>query len=87
MGAFFIRRRLDDSGAVVATPLATTVDQKDHMYRAVLQSYMTELLESGQNIEFFLEGTRSRFGKTLTPKNGLISIVVDCCQRGKLLIT
>uniref|UniRef100_A0A0K0FM91 BcDNA.GH07066 (inferred by orthology to a D. melanogaster protein) n=1 Tax=Strongyloides venezuelensis TaxID=75913 RepID=A0A0K0FM91_STRVS len=66
-GAFFIRRKInpEDSGG------------NDALYRAVLHSYMTEILKSGMSLEFFLEGTRSRFGKSLLPKNGLISNVYE----------
>ena len=34
-------------------------------------------MEDGQNIEFFLEGTRSRTGKSLTPKTGMLSALVE----------
>uniref|UniRef100_A0A914D1K8 Phospholipid/glycerol acyltransferase domain-containing protein n=1 Tax=Acrobeloides nanus TaxID=290746 RepID=A0A914D1K8_9BILA len=72
-GAFFIRRRLspDDEAS-----------QDELLYRTVLNQYMVELLKAGLSIEFFLEGTRSRFGKTLLPKNGLISNVVDAVESG-----
>uniref|UniRef100_A0A1I7XI58 PlsC domain-containing protein n=1 Tax=Heterorhabditis bacteriophora TaxID=37862 RepID=A0A1I7XI58_HETBA len=71
-GAFFIRRRLDpfDEGG------------KDALYRAVLHSYIEQMLKKGLSIEFFLEGTRSRFGKPLIPKHGLISNVVEAVQQG-----
>ena len=35
-------------------------------------------------LEFFIEGTRSRSGKTLTPKFGLLSIVGDAVLDGSL---
>lgn len=66
LGAFFIKRKLDPKEG-----------QKDHIYRAVLESYMTENLRSGQCMEFFLEGGRSRTGKALIPKAGLLSVVVN----------
>ncbi|EYB89956.1 hypothetical protein Y032_0225g2758 [Ancylostoma ceylanicum] len=70
-GAFFIRRRIDehDEGG------------KDAVYRAVLHSYIEQLLKKGLPIEFFLEGTRCRFGKPLLPKHGLISNVVTAVQQ------
>ncbi|CAJ0933967.1 unnamed protein product, partial [Mesorhabditis belari] len=71
-GAFFIRRRLD----------ASDENGKDQMYRTVLRSYLEEVLKKNLPIEFFLEGTRSRFGKALLPKNGLISNVVEAVQQG-----
>ncbi|GMT12240.1 hypothetical protein PFISCL1PPCAC_3537 [Pristionchus fissidentatus] len=71
-GAFFIRRRLDpeDDGG------------KDQLYRSVLHSYIDEILSHKLSLEFFLEGTRNRFGKPLLPKNGLISNVVEAVQQG-----
>ena len=38
---------------------------------------MRRLLKDGSPLEFFLEGGRSRTGKLLPPKLGLLSIVVD----------
>uniref|UniRef100_F1KT36 Glycerol-3-phosphate acyltransferase n=1 Tax=Ascaris suum TaxID=6253 RepID=F1KT36_ASCSU len=70
-GAFFIRRRVGDTNSAGC----------DQLYRSVLNSYMCEVLREGIPIEFFLEGTRSRFGKALPPKNGLISNVVAAVQQ------
>lgn len=72
LGGFFIRRKLDQNG------------RKDLVYRAVLQSYMQELLLEGQSLEFFVEGGRSRSGKALYPKGGLLSVVVDAYLQGKI---
>lgn len=66
LGAFFIKRRLDP-----------TEGSKDHVYRAVLQAYMIENLKCNESIEFFLEAGRSRSGKSLMPKSGLLSVVVN----------
>lgn len=71
-GAFFIRRRVDPDDE----------RGKDQLYRAILHSYIEQVLSKDMPIEFFLEGTRSRFGKALTPKNGLISNVVEAVQHG-----
>lgn len=60
-GAFFIRRRF--SG--------------DRLYSAVVDAYVRRLIRDGSPLEFFLEGGRSRTGKLLPPKLGLLSIVVD----------
>ena len=60
-GAFFIRRSF--SG--------------DRLYAAVVDAYVRRLIKDGQPLEFFLEGGRSRTGKLLPPKLGLLSIVVD----------
>jgi glycerol-3-phosphate O-acyltransferase len=60
-GAFFIRRSFHG----------------DRLYAAVVDAYMRRLLRDGWPLEFFLEGGRSRTGKLLPPKVGLLSIVVD----------
>lgn len=60
-GAFFIRRTF----------------KGDKLYVAVVDAYMRRLLKDGWPLEFFLEGGRSRTGKLLTPKLGLLSMVVD----------
>ncbi|MDB5218423.1 MAG: Glycerol-3-phosphate acyltransferase [Myxococcaceae bacterium] len=60
-GAFFIRRSF----------------KGDRLYGAVVDAYMRRPLKDGWPLEFFLEGGRSRTGKLLPPKLGLLSIVVD----------
>ena len=49
----------------------------DNLYAAVFSSYVQQLMEDGQNIEFFLEGTRSRTGKSLAPKTGMLCALVE----------
>lgn len=71
LGGFFIKRKLDKTGA-----------KKDVLYRAVLQSYMEKMLQHGENMEFFIEGGRSRTGKACPPKGGLMSVVVDTLNKG-----
>ncbi|XP_023221078.1 glycerol-3-phosphate acyltransferase 1, mitochondrial-like isoform X2 [Centruroides sculpturatus] len=71
LGAFFIKRKLDAQKG-----------RKDHVYRAVLQTYMLENLRSGHSLEFFIEGGRSRSGKSCMPKAGLLSVVVDSVLEG-----
>ena len=44
---------------------------------------MEQLLQSGESLEFFLEGSRSRSGKPCTPKAGLLSVVVDTIREGE----
>uniref|UniRef100_A0A131XDD6 Putative mitochondrial glycerol-3-phosphate acyltransferase gpat n=1 Tax=Hyalomma excavatum TaxID=257692 RepID=A0A131XDD6_9ACAR len=66
LGGFFIKRRLDFKDG-----------RKDHVYRAVLKEYMKEILKAKHSLEFFLEGGRSRTGKTRLPKAGLLSVIVD----------
>ena len=60
-GAFFIRRSFAG----------------DRLYGAVVDAYIRRLIKDGWTLEFFLEGGRSRTGKLLPPKVGLLSIVVD----------
>ncbi|XP_044606749.2 glycerol-3-phosphate acyltransferase 1, mitochondrial isoform X2 [Equus asinus] len=67
LGGFFIRRRLDE----------TPDGRKDTLYRALLHGHIVELLRQQQFLEIFLEGTRSRSGKTSCARAGLLSVVVD----------
>lgn len=60
-GAFFIRRTF----------------KSNRLYKEVLYSYFKELLiKRNHPLEFFIEGGRTRTGKMLQPKVGLISMVV-----------
>lgn len=45
---------------------------------------MEQLLSHGESMEFFLEGGRTRSGKALQPKGGLLSVVVDSLNTGKM---
>lgn len=67
-GAFFIRRQFGT----------------DPLYRVVFNEYITQVLMRGFNLEFFMEGGRSRTGKLLNPKMGLFSVVCDAFFSGKL---
>ncbi|XP_075388133.1 dihydroxyacetone phosphate acyltransferase isoform X2 [Tenrec ecaudatus] len=61
-GAFFMRRTFGG----------------DRLYWAVFSEYVKTMLRNGYApVEFFLEGTRSRSAKTLTPKLGLLNIVME----------
>jgi glycerol-3-phosphate O-acyltransferase len=60
-GAFFIRRSF----------------KGDRLYTAVVDAYVRRLMRDGFAIEFFLEGGRSRTGKLLPPKLGMLGMVVD----------
>lgn len=59
-GAFFMRRSFK------ASPL----------YAAVFSSYMAELIAQGFSVEYFVEGGRSRSGRTMPAKAGLLSMSV-----------
>ena len=65
-GAFFIRRTF--RGAV--------------LYAKVFSEYVYKLLEEGFNVEFFIEGGRSRTGKLIQPKFGLLSILINAFREG-----
>uniref|UniRef100_A0A9J8DG40 Glyceronephosphate O-acyltransferase n=1 Tax=Cyprinus carpio carpio TaxID=630221 RepID=A0A9J8DG40_CYPCA len=68
-GAFFIRRSFGG----------------DKLYWAVFSEYVKTMLRNGYApIEFFLEGTRSRTCKSLTPKTGLLNIVMEPFFKGEL---
>jgi len=65
-GAFFIRRSF----------------QGAKLYAEVFSEYIRMLLEQGFNIEFFIEGGRSRTGKLVPPKTGLLSILIKAYENG-----
>jgi glycerol-3-phosphate O-acyltransferase len=65
-GAFFIRRKV----------------KGDRIYTAVLRAYVKLLLRDRFPQEFYVEGGRSRSGKLLFPKTGLVSMEVDAWLDG-----
>jgi glycerol-3-phosphate O-acyltransferase len=65
-GAFFIRRKV----------------KGDRVYTAVLRAYVKHLLRDRFPQEFYVEGGRSRTGKLLFPKMGLVSMQVDAWLDG-----
>ncbi|CAL7938466.1 unnamed protein product [Xylocopa violacea] len=71
LGAFFIKRRIDP-----------VVGRKDVLYRATLHTYIMESLRAGHNIEFFIEGGRTRTGKPCMPKGGILSVILDAYMDG-----
>lgn len=48
-------------------------DFSDPLYRAVFRGYVEYLVKEGFTQEFFIEGARSRTGKSLTPRLGMLS--------------
>jgi glycerol-3-phosphate O-acyltransferase len=50
---------------------------EDPLYRVVFRSYVTYLIKQGYTQEFFIEGGRSRTGKTLAPRLGMLAWNVD----------
>jgi glycerol-3-phosphate O-acyltransferase len=66
-GVFFIRRSFKD----------------DEVYKLVLRSYIDYLIEKRFSLEWYIEGGRSRSGKLLPPRFGLLAYVVDAYRRGR----
>lgn len=65
-GGFFIRRRFDGNAA----------------YKESLYAYVKSLVDQGYCIEFFIEGTRSRTGKMLKPKLGILGQIMQAWKSG-----
>lgn len=59
-GAFFLRRSF----------------RSQQLYSAVFHEYLERILSNGTSIEYFIEGTRSRTGRLLQPKGGMLSMTV-----------
>jgi len=66
-GVFFIRRTFKD----------------DEVYKSVLRHYVDYLVEKRFPLEWYIEGGRSRSGKLLPPRFGLLAYVVDAYRRGR----
>jgi len=66
-GVFFIRRTFKDNP----------------VYKFVLHHYIDYLIEKRFSLEWYIEGGRSRSGKLLPPRFGMLSYVVDAYRRGK----
>lgn len=66
MGAFFIRRSF----------------KGERVYAAALAAYVRKLVRDGYTQEFYPEGGRTRTGRILQPKYGLVSIEVDAWIAG-----
>lgn len=52
--------------------------------RVILDIYVAALVRSSPMLEFFMEGTRSRSGKTLTPRRGMIEMVLNTVLAGQI---
>jgi glycerol-3-phosphate O-acyltransferase len=63
-GAFFLRRSF----------------RGNELYAEVLARYVKVLLKEGLPLEFFIEGGRSRTGKMVMPKYGLLSMILQAYQ-------
>ncbi len=56
----------------------------DILYTTVVQAYIDTLLQGGFNFECFIEGGRSRTGKLLSPKFGILSFILDSILSGRV---
>jgi len=64
-GAFFLRRKI----------------KGEQLYAAVFQEYVHLMIERGFPMEYFIEGGRSRSGRTLAPKAGILAMTVQSFVR------
>lgn len=65
-GAFFIRRTF----------------KGNRLYSTIFREYLAELFYRGYSVEYFIEGGRSRTGRLLEPKTGMMSMTLQALQRG-----
>ena len=65
-GAFFLRRSF----------------RGNRLYAAVFNEYLYRLFNKGTPVEYFQEGGRSRTGRLLTPKTGMLAMTVQSHLRG-----
>jgi glycerol-3-phosphate O-acyltransferase len=59
-GAFYLRRSF----------------RSQKLYSAVFNEYVSAIISQGVSIEYFIEGTRSRTGRLLQPKAGMLAMTV-----------
>lgn len=65
-GAFFLRRSFSGN----------------KLYTNVFKCYLDQLFNKGYAVEFFPEGGRSRTGRLLSPKTGMLAMTVQSVLRG-----
>ena len=65
-GAFFMRRRF--SG--------------DRVYSAVFAEYIYQVFRRGHAVEYFVEGGRTRTGRLLPARTGVLQMTIDAHRRG-----
>ena len=56
----------------------------DPLYKYVLREYVGYVLEKRFNLSWSIEGTRSRTGKMLPPRLGLLSYAADAYLQGRV---
>lgn len=64
-GAFFLRRSF----------------KGNRLYAAVFAAYLYQILVRGYSVEYFVEGGRSRTGRLLAPKGGMLAMTVNSYVR------
>lgn len=67
-GAFFIRRSF----------------KGEELYPIVFREYLIQLMSQGYPIEFFIEGTRSRTGKLIKPRYGMLEMILSAYTSGRV---
>ncbi|MDX1676350.1 glycerol-3-phosphate 1-O-acyltransferase PlsB [Arsukibacterium sp.] len=65
-GAFFIRRSFSGN----------------KLYSAVFREYLSQLFSKGYAVKYYSEGGRSRTGRLLQPKTGMLAMTVQSMLRG-----
>ncbi|MDG1206520.1 MAG: glycerol-3-phosphate 1-O-acyltransferase PlsB [Pseudomonadales bacterium] len=53
----------------------------DLLYKAVFDEYLHLMFTKGYSVEYFIEGGRSRTGRTLSPRTGMLSMTVSSFRR------
>lgn len=64
-GAFYMRRSF----------------QGDALYKEVFDEYLHQMFTKGYSVEYFIEGGRSRTGRTLPPRTGMLRMTVRSFQK------
>ncbi len=67
-GAFFLRRRF----------------RGNRLYAFIFAEYLAKVLSEGYSIEFFIEGGRSRTGKVLPPKLGMLRWIAQAAVEDRV---
>ncbi|MBW1810094.1 MAG: 1-acyl-sn-glycerol-3-phosphate acyltransferase, partial [Deltaproteobacteria bacterium] len=65
-GAFFMRRSF----------------KGNPLYPVIFRTYLRYVMSEGFPIEFFIEGTRSRTGKLLSPRFGILTWLIEAFEEG-----
>ncbi len=65
-GAFFMRRSF----------------RGDRIYRTVFAEYLYQVFRRGHSVEYFVEGGRTRTGRLLPPRTGMLQMTIEAHRRG-----